>query len=42
MLKNLIIENIIKKIKNNLIIERKSDELSLKLSRVVIIQFKKK
>ena len=41
MLKNLIIENIIKKIKNNLIIERKSDELSLKLSRVVIIQFKK-
>lgn len=41
MRKNLIIEKIIGRIKNNLITERKSDELSLKLSRLVIIQFKK-
>jgi hypothetical protein len=41
MTKNLIIEKIIGKLKNKLISERKSDELSLKLSRLVIIQFKK-
>ena len=41
MQKNLIIEKIIGRLKNKLISERKSDELSLKLSRLVIIQFKK-
>ena len=41
MLKNLIIEKIVDRLKNNLINERKSDEISLKLSRLVIIQFKK-
>jgi hypothetical protein len=39
-MKEILIENIIKKIKRNLIIERKSDELSLRLSRLVINQFK--
>ena len=39
-MKEILIENIIKKIKRNLIIERKSDELSLGLSRLVINQFK--
>lgn len=41
MLKNLIIEKIVDRLKNNLINERKTDEISLKLSRLVIIQFKK-
>jgi hypothetical protein len=41
MRKNLIIEKIIGRLKNKLISERKSDELSLKLSRLLIIQFKK-
>jgi len=40
-MKENIIESLIKKIKDNLINERKSDELSLKLSRLVIKQFKK-
>jgi hypothetical protein len=41
MRKNLIIEKIIGRLKNKLISERKSDDLSLKLSRLLIIQFKK-
>jgi hypothetical protein len=41
MRKNLILEKIIYNIKKNLINERKSDELSMKLSRMVIKQFKK-
>ena len=36
-----IFEKIVDRLKNNLINERKSDEISLKLSRLVIIQFKK-
>ncbi len=40
MLKKKIIENIIFKIKNNIIIERKSDEISYKLSRLIINNFK--
>ena len=36
-----LIENLIYRIKNKLINERKTDELSLKLSRMVIKQFKK-
>lgn len=39
-MKQNLIENLINKIKRNLIIERKSDELSLGLSRLVINQFK--
>jgi hypothetical protein len=41
MNKNLVIENIISKISKKIILERKSDELSMKLSRMVIKQFKK-
>jgi hypothetical protein len=40
-MKENIIENLVKRIKDKLINERKSDELSLKLSRLVIKQFKK-
>jgi hypothetical protein len=42
MRKSLIIERLIKKIKNKLISERKSDQLSLYISRFIINQFKKK
>lgn len=42
MRKSLIIERLIKKIKNKLISERKSDQLSLYISRLIINQFKKK
>ena len=42
MRKKLIIEQLIKKIKNKLISERKSDQLSLYISRLIINQFKKK
>lgn len=41
MIKKLLIEKIVDKIKGNLINERKSDELSLQLSRLVVNQFKK-
>ena len=41
MRKNLILEKIIYNVKKRLITERKSDELSMKLSRMVIKQFKK-
>jgi len=41
MNKNLVIENIISKISKNIILERKSDELSMQLSREVIKHFKK-
>jgi hypothetical protein len=41
MKKTSIIENIVSRLKKNLINERKSDELSLALSRFVIKQFKK-
>jgi len=37
-----LIENLILRVKKRLVTERKSDELSLKLSRLVINQFKKK
>jgi len=37
-----LIENLITRIKKKLITERKSDELSLKISRFIIKQFKKK
>jgi hypothetical protein len=40
-MKKKLIENLIYRIKNKLINERKTDELSLKLSRMVINQFKK-
>ena len=40
-MKENIIENLVKRIKEKLINERKSDELSLHLSRKVIKQFKK-
>jgi hypothetical protein len=42
MRKDLIIENLIKKIKKEIISERKSDTLSLYISRLIIKQFKKK
>lgn len=41
-MKQKIIENLIRKIKNKLINERKSDHISLKISRLIIQQFKKK
>lgn len=41
-MKENIIENLVKRIKNRLINERKSDEISLKISRLIIQQFKKK
>lgn len=41
-MKNQIIENLIKRIKDSLISERKSDDISLKISRLIIKQFKKK
>jgi hypothetical protein len=41
MRKNQIIENLIYRLKRRLVTERKSDEISLKLSRLVISQFKK-
>lgn len=41
MKKNILIESIVSKIKKKLISERKTDELSLALSRFVIKQFKK-
>ena len=41
MNKNLVIENIISKISKKIILERKSDELSMQLSREVIKHFKK-
>lgn len=41
-MRNIIIENLINRLKKNLLLERKSDELSLKISRLVIQQFKKK
>ena len=40
-MKNILIENLIYRIKKKLINERKTDEISLKLSRMVINQFKK-
>ena len=40
-MRNLLIENIVNRIKKRLISERKSDEISMKLSRLVISQFKK-
>jgi len=42
MKKEIIIENLINKIKKEIISERKSDELSLNISRLIIKQFKKK
>jgi hypothetical protein len=42
MRKELIIENLIKKIKKEIISERKTDSLSLYVSRLIIKQFKKK
>jgi len=42
MRKNLIIENLISKIKTQLISERKTDELSMRISRFIVKQFKKK
>jgi hypothetical protein len=42
MRKSLIIENIVNKIKAQLLSERKTDELSLNISRLIIKQFKKK
>jgi hypothetical protein len=42
MEKILIIEKIISKVKKSLINERKSDELSLQISRLIINKFKKK
>ena len=42
MKKSLIIENIVNKIKTQLLSERKTDELSLNISRLIIKQFKKK
>jgi hypothetical protein len=41
MRKNLIIEKIILNVKKNIINERKSDELSLKISRMIVNHFKK-
>lgn len=41
-MKNQIIENLIKRIIDKLITERKSDDISLKISRLIIKQFKKK
>ena len=41
-MKEKVIENLVKRIKDKLIIERKSDEISLKISRLIIKQFKKK
>jgi len=41
-MKENIIENLVKRIKDKLINERKSDEISLKISRLIIQQFKKK
>lgn len=41
MKKHLILEKIVNNVKNKLISERKSDEISMKLSRLVIKQFKK-
>jgi hypothetical protein len=41
MEKKLIIENIVKKIKSIIINERKSDQLSMQLSRLTVNQFKK-
>jgi hypothetical protein len=42
MRKSLIIENIVNNIKVQLLSERKTDELSLNISRLIIKQFKKK
>jgi hypothetical protein len=42
MFKKNIIEEVVKKVKTNLLIERKTDELSLKLSRLVVKHFKNK
>jgi hypothetical protein len=42
MRKEIIIENLINKIKKEIISERKSDELSLNISRLIVKQFKKK
>ena len=39
-MKNSIVENIIKRVTKKVLNERKSDELSLNLSRLVINQFK--
>ena len=41
MEKHLILEKIVNNVKYRLISERKSDEISMKLSRLVIKQFKK-
>jgi len=41
MKKHLILEKIVNNVKNRLISERKSDEISMKLSRLVINRFKK-
>jgi hypothetical protein len=41
MKRSNLIENIIQRVKNNLLSERKSDNISLLLSRMVINQFKK-
>jgi hypothetical protein len=41
-MKNIIIENIVKRISKKIISERKSDELSLNISRLIINKFKKK
>ena len=37
-----IIESLISRIKKRLVTERKSDEISLKISKLIIQQFKKK
>jgi len=42
MKKNILLEEIVKKISKKIINERKSDELSLHLSRLIVNQFKEK
>ncbi len=41
-MKEKIIENLVRRLRDKLINERKSDELSLKISRLIIRQFKNK
>ena len=40
-MRQVLIEQLVKRIKQTLVTERKTDEISLKLSRMVIKQFKK-
>ena len=42
MNKNIVIENIVSKISKKIILERKSDELSLNISRMIVSKFNKK